>query len=52
MKRIYKWLGLVPEAPNDGQPYVRMNREWVKIELDTFATDSEVSKSIDDALNV
>lgn len=50
MKRIYRWLGLVPEAPNDGRSYVRKNGEWV--EAPTFATDSETNRSIDDALNV
>lgn len=50
MKRIYRWLGLVPEAPKDGRSYVRKNGEWV--EAPTFATDSETSESIKEALNV
>lgn len=50
MKRIYRWLGLVPEAPKDGRSYVRKNGEWV--EATTFATDSEVSESTREALNV
>ncbi len=50
MNRIYRWLGLVPEAPKDGRSYVRKNGEWV--EAPTFATDSEVSESLDKILNV
>lgn len=50
MKRIYRWLGLVPEAPKDGRSYVRKDGEWV--EVDTFATDSEVSESLDKILKV
>jgi hypothetical protein len=49
-KWIFKLLGLVPEAPHDGRSYVRRDREWV--EAPTFATDSETSESIKEALNV
>lgn len=48
-KKILKWLGGIPEAPNDGNFYARKGGEWVKINV--FATSDEVKKCVNDAFS-
>ena len=54
MKRIYRWLGLVPEAPKDGRSYVRKNGTWAEQEKPEqqaidFASNQEVNDLLDEA---
>ena len=46
-KKIFKWLGIVEEAPK-GKRCVRYNGEWV--EACEFATSKEVQECVDNAL--
>jgi len=47
-KWLLTWLGAIPEAPKDGQPYARRNGAWVRLaQAVEFASDDDVKEAID-----
>ena len=50
-KWLITWLGAIPEAPKDGQPYARKNGAWVRLaQAVEFAADDEVNERVEDVL--